>query len=144
MKLFFIFLLNGKLEGKKVHEFQVPATCLSKNMSSRKFVEKVIFNQNFPLVHMSEKLKYVLSMAIPVTQFQVRGYNIRMIFLKNQHTRRILLNFENWCSGNQAMTEAAIFTIGRSRTIGYGKIRPLANYRSRSRLLNLKKCIQST
>ena len=38
----------------------------------------------------------------------------------------------------QAMTEAAIFTIGRSRIIGYGKIRPLADYRSRSRLLNLK------
>merc|ERR1711997_77009 len=33
------------------------------------------------------------------------------------------------------MTEAAFFTIGRSRTIGYGKIRPLANYRSRSRML---------
>ena len=30
------------------------------------------------------------------------------------------------------MTEAAFFTIGRSRTIGYGKIRPLADYRSRS------------
>ena len=29
------------------------------------------------------------------------------------------------------MTEAAFFTIGRSRTIGYGKIRPLADYRSR-------------
>ena len=28
----------------------------------------------------------------------------------------------------QAMTEAAFFTIGRSRTIGYGKIRPLADY----------------
>ena len=38
----------------------------------------------------------------------------------------------------QAMTEAGFFTIGRSRTIGYGKIRPLADYRSRSRLLNLK------
>ena len=35
----------------------------------------------------------------------------------------------------QAMTEAAFFAIGRSRTIGYGKIRPLADYRSRSRLL---------
>ena len=35
---------------------------------------------------------------------------------------------------NQTMTEAAFFTIGRSRTIGYGKIRPLADYRSRSRL----------
>ena len=33
------------------------------------------------------------------------------------------------------MTEAAFFTIGRSRTIGYGKIRPLADYRSRSRML---------
>ena len=36
----------------------------------------------------------------------------------------------------QAMTDAAIFTISRSRIIGYGKIRPLADYRSR--LLNLK------
>ena len=35
----------------------------------------------------------------------------------------------------QTMTEAAFFTIGRSRTIGYGKIRPLADYGSRSRLL---------
>ena len=34
----------------------------------------------------------------------------------------------------QAMTEAAIFTIGQSRIIGYGKIRPLADYRSQSRL----------
>ena len=38
----------------------------------------------------------------------------------------------------QTMTEAAIFTIGRSRTIGYGKIRPLADYWSRSRLLNFE------
>ena len=30
----------------------------------------------------------------------------------------------------QAMTEATIFTIRRSRIIGYGKIRPLADYRS--------------
>ena len=36
---------------------------------------------------------------------------------------------------SQAMTEAAFFTIRRSRTIGYGKIRPLADYRSRSRML---------
>ena len=35
------------------------------------------------------------------------------------------------------MTEAAFFTIGQSRTIGYGKIRPLADYRSRSRLFIL-------
>ena len=32
----------------------------------------------------------------------------------------------------QAMTEAAFFTIVQSRTIGYGKIWPLADYRSRS------------
>ena len=32
---------------------------------------------------------------------------------------------------NQAMTEAAFFTIGQSRTIGYGKNLPLADYRSR-------------
>ena len=37
----------------------------------------------------------------------------------------------------QAMTEAAFFTIGQSRTIGNGKIRPLADYRSRSRLFIL-------
>ena len=39
------------------------------------------------------------------------------------------------CVSRQTMTEAAFFTIGQSRTIGYGKIRPLADYRSRSRLL---------
>ena len=44
---------------------------------------------------------------------------------------------------NQAMTEAAIFTIGRSRLICYGKIRSLADYRSRSRLLNFKRYIYS-
>ena len=43
--------------------------------------------------------------------------------------------------GRQAMTEAAIFTIGRSRIIGYGKIRPLVNYRSRSQLLNFQRYI---
>ena len=32
----------------------------------------------------------------------------------------------------QTMTEAAFFTIGGSRTIGYGKIRPLADYGSQS------------
>ena len=37
---------------------------------------------------------------------------------------------------DQTMTEAAFFTIGRSRTIGYGKIRPSVDYQSR--LLNLK------
>ena len=42
---------------------------------------------------------------------------------------------EEKVSMTQAMTEAAFFTIGRSRTIGYGKIWPLADYRSRSRLL---------
>jgi hypothetical protein len=30
----------------------------------------------------------------------------------------------------QAMTEAAIFTIGRSRIVGYGKIPPLVDYRT--------------
>ena len=38
---------------------------------------------------------------------------------------------------SQAMTEAAFFTIGRSRTIGYGKIRPLADYRSRMLIFSL-------
>ena len=38
-------------------------------------------------------------------------------------------------------TEAAIFTIGQSRIIGYGEIRPLADYRSRSRLLNFKRYV---
>ena len=36
----------------------------------------------------------------------------------------------------QAMTEAAIFTSGRSRIIDNGKIRPLADYQSRSQLFN--------
>ena len=37
----------------------------------------------------------ILNMAIPVMEFQVRGYKIRKI----QHTQMKLLNFENWCSG---------------------------------------------
>ena len=45
----------------------------------------------------------------------------------------LLFNFIVECK--QAMTEVAIFTIGRSRKISYGKIWPLANYRSQ--LLNL-------
>ena len=35
---------------------------------------------------------------------------------------------------DQTMTEAAFFTIGRSRIIGYGRILPLADYWSQSRL----------
>ena len=34
--------------------------------------------------------------------------------------------------GLQTMTEAAFFTIGRSRIIGFCKIQPLADYRGRS------------
>ena len=36
----------------------------------------------------------------------------------------------------QAMTEAAFFTIGQSGTIGYGKIWSLADYRSRLSILD--------
>ena len=64
-----------------------------------------------------------------------------LVLFKPKHQK--LGNFENIqeilseydVSVTQAMTEAAFFTIGRSRTIGYGKIRPLAGYRSRSRML---------
>ena len=35
-------------------------------------------------------------MALLVIEFQVQGYKIRN---KNQHTQRILLNFENWTNG---------------------------------------------
>ena len=38
-------------------------------------------------------------MAIPVMEFQVRGYKISKFLPKNQHTKRKLLNFGNWCSG---------------------------------------------
>jgi hypothetical protein len=37
-------------------------------------------------------------MAIPVVKFSREGYKIKKILLKNQHTQRKLLNFENWCS----------------------------------------------
>ena len=56
----------------------------------------------------------------------------QMIFLNVLALENILVAL------TRTMTEDAIFTIGRSRTIGYGKVRPLADYRSRSRLLNLK------
>jgi hypothetical protein len=38
------------------------------------------------------------NMAIPVMEFQVWGYKIIKIFIKNQHTLRKLLKFEIWCS----------------------------------------------
>ena len=56
------------------------------------------------------------------------------------HTERPDNSRESVLDRNQTMTEAAIFTIGRSRIIGYGKIWPLADYRSR--LLNFKRYIQ--
>ena len=40
----------------------------------------------------------MLAMAIPVVKFSREGYKIKKILLKNQHTQRKLLNFENWCS----------------------------------------------
>ena len=40
----------------------------------------------------------MLTMAIPVVEFQVRGYKIRNFLPKNQHTQRKLLNFEKWCN----------------------------------------------
>ena len=36
----------------------------------------------------------------------------------------------------QAMTEAAFFAMSRNRTIGYDKMRPLADYRSRLSILD--------
>ena len=38
-------------------------------------------------------------MAIRVVEFSNRGYKIRKILPKNQHTQRKLLNFENWVNG---------------------------------------------
>ena len=39
------------------------------------------------------------TMAIRVLEFSSRGYKIRKIFAKNQHTQRKVLNFENWVNG---------------------------------------------
>jgi hypothetical protein len=38
-------------------------------------------------------------MAIRVVEDSSRGYKIRKIFHKNQHTQRKLLNFEFWING---------------------------------------------
>ena len=55
------------------------------------------------------------------------------------HFEKVIFRHESF--NYQAMTEAAIFTIGRNRIIGYGKIRPLADYRSQSQWLNFKRYI---
>ena len=55
------------------------------------------------------------------------------------HFEKVIFRHESF--NYQAMTEAAIFTIGRNRIIGYGKIRPLVAYQSRSRLLNFRRYI---
>ena len=39
------------------------------------------------------------SMAIGVVEFSREGYKIRKDLHKDQHTQRIVLNFENWTSG---------------------------------------------
>ena len=67
---------------------------------------------------------------------------VLLIKLNFQFYIQLPIIFFSFVLPMQAMTEAAIFTIGR--TIGYGKIRLLADYRSRSRLLNFKRYIQST
>ena len=38
-------------------------------------------------------------MAIRVVEFSKGGYKILKSLLKNQHTQRKLLNFENWVNG---------------------------------------------
>ena len=38
-------------------------------------------------------------MAVRVLEFSSRGYKIRKILHKNQHTQRKLLNFEFWING---------------------------------------------
>ena len=57
----------------------------------------------------------------------IRFQNLSEVSEKNHKYRSALVS-------HQAMTEAAIFTIGWGRIIGYGKIQPLADYRSRSQL----------
>ena len=46
-------------------------------------------------------IQYIFIVAIQVMEFQVWGTKLERILLKNQHTQRKLLNFENWCSGAQ-------------------------------------------
>ena len=41
-------------------------------------------------------------MVIRVVEFSSRGTKLERFSYKNQHTRRKLLNFENWCSGEMS------------------------------------------
>ena len=38
-------------------------------------------------------------MAVWVVEFSNKGYKLERFSLKNQHTQRKLLNFENWVNG---------------------------------------------
>jgi hypothetical protein len=40
-------------------------------------------------------------MAIPVVEFSNGGTKLERFLLKNQHTQRKLLNFENWINGGR-------------------------------------------
>ena len=44
-------------------------------------------------------IQYIFIVAIQVMEFQVWGTKLERILLKNQHTQRKLLNFENWING---------------------------------------------
>ena len=45
------------------------------------------------------KQKHLYIMAMRVVEFSSGGTKLERFLLKNQDTRRKLLNFENWCSG---------------------------------------------
>ena len=44
-------------------------------------------------------------MAIRVVEFSNRGTKLERFLPKNQHTQRIVLNFENWVNGEVSKIE---------------------------------------
>ena len=41
-------------------------------------------------------------MVVQIVEFSNRGTKLERCLLKNQHTQRKLLNFENWCNGEMS------------------------------------------
>ena len=72
---------------------------ISRNVSAPLCVNKHVVISSNNKTNPLEIEYYGVIMVIRVVEFSCGGCKIRKILPKNQHTKKKLLNFENWVSG---------------------------------------------
>ena len=71
---------------------------LKKTVYALWYLFQCLWSEPFPAQLICFCFWWLVTMAIPVMEFQVLGYKIRKIFPQNLHIKRKLLNFKNCCS----------------------------------------------